>query len=469
MHVGHLYRFAVQLHNLLNARENHGKALVFYSDTTPRARANAACLLCCYMVLVQLWSPHQVLQPIAQAEPPFMPFRDAGYSAADFEISIQDVVYGMWRAKERGMLDLAAFDLEEYERFERVDQGDLNMVSPDFVAFASPQQRKGELLGRPFLQVLDHFKRHDVRMVVRLNSHLYDAREFTKRGIDHVDMIFDDGTCPSMDIVRDFMGVAEGVISEGGKVAVHCKAGLGRTGCLIGAHLIYTHGFTANECIGYMRMMRPGMVVGPQQHWLYLHQNEFRNWRFTMALDGVAHRHLCGYPALVEREKVPSLHLRVRKVSGQLKQSFRTAVPAVLPGQPRKGHNGRYVSGTLQANEGNSSEGEDPVEELSMTERVTRSHFRIRQDDEEDEEEETTSEKAPLPRLWRVLRSITLPNNSSVISEVKKSRGLGENGSPLTSRSGARVRHRIVSQASVNEKIVSSGAIEKASQRRRRS
>ena len=57
-------------------------------------------------------------------------------------------------------------------------------------------------------------------------------------GIDHVDMYFDDGSNPSDDIVRAFIRIAEEVIEKRKmKVAVHCKAGLGRTGVLIGGEL----------------------------------------------------------------------------------------------------------------------------------------------------------------------------------------------------------------------------------------
>ena len=117
LHVGHLYRFAVQLHDVLAGAQQGPCAphrpVVFWSRADPRARANAACLLACYMVLIQSWPPHLALAPIAQADPPLMPFRDAGYSQADYGLTVQDVVYGVWRAKEEGLCALKDFSLEE--------------------------------------------------------------------------------------------------------------------------------------------------------------------------------------------------------------------------------------------------------------------------------------------------------------------------------------------------------------------
>ncbi|KAL3236636.1 phosphoprotein phosphatase CDC14 [Nakaseomyces bracarensis] len=384
MNIGHLYRFAVIFHEILNDPENAQKAVVFYSSASTRQRANSACLLCCYMILVQGWTPHQVLQPLAQVDPPFMPFRDAGYSNADFEISIQDVVYGVWRAKEKGLIDLHSFNLETYERYEHVENGDFNVLTPDFIAFASPQEDPKVLsagtvtskshLNQPFRSVLNFFANNNVQLVVRLNSHLYNKKHFEDIGIQHLDLIFEDGTCPDMSIVKNFVGAAETIIRRGGKIAVHCKAGLGRTGCLIGAHLIYTYGFTANECIGFLRFIRPGMVVGPQQHWLYLHQNDFREWKYTMRLS-LKPSELIGdlYP-LVNLEEYRNQKKKLKegkrlvdgvnrgnsndelrdiemtparaakygrspedKVSSTV---FKTAVPQHSPGQPRKGQNG---------------------------------------------------------------------------------------------------------------------------------
>ncbi|SMQ46166.1 unnamed protein product [Zymoseptoria tritici ST99CH_3D1] len=308
LHIGHLYRFAVQLHEVLGHPDNENKPVVFWSHADSRSRANAACILATYMVLIQNWPPHLALAPIAQMDPPCMPFRDAGYSQADYSLTIQDVVYGVWKAKEEGLVGLKEFSLEEYEKYERVDMGDFNWISPDFLAFASPQHQpttvipptdplyaqlprsvsalsRDKTIPQPFKNVLGHFAERGIGLVVRLNSELYSPSYFTALGIRHMDMIFDDGTCPALSIVRKFVDLAHNTINKDHKgIAVHCKAGLGRTGCLIGAYLIYRHGFTANEVIAFMRFMRPGMVVGPQQHWLHLNQGTFREWWFEDTL-----------------------------------------------------------------------------------------------------------------------------------------------------------------------------------------
>lgn len=246
--------------------------------------------------------------------------------------------------------------------------GDFNWITPHFLAFASPQHEPVEpipvntpeydalpskasevfstKLPLPFKNVLAHFASRDVGLVVRLNSELYCPSYFTALGINHIDMIFEDGTCPPLPLVRRFIKMAHEMITVKNKgIAVHCKAGLGRTGCLIGAYLIYRYGFTANEIIAFMRFMRPGMVVGPQQHWLHLNQGSFREWWFEDTM----------------KEKLAQMQMQMQAAPitpgrPSAKQRANNG-PVATP--PNNGHSRRAALGEIDHNEGAGAPAEE--------------------------------------------------------------------------------------------------------------
>jgi protein-tyrosine phosphatase len=49
------------------------------------------------------------------------------------------------------------------------------------------------------------------------------------------------------------------------------------------AYFIYKYGFSAQEVIGFMRIVRPGMVVGIQQQYMLLNQMKWAQWVSQLA------------------------------------------------------------------------------------------------------------------------------------------------------------------------------------------
>lgn len=110
-----------------------------------------------------------------------------------------------------------------------------------------------------------YFRRNNVTTIIRLNKKVYDASSFTDAGFIHKDLFFMDGSTPTDSIMHQFLKIAE---NANGAVAVHCKAGLGRTGSLIGCYIMKHYHLTAHETIAWIRICRPGSVIGHQQQWL---------------------------------------------------------------------------------------------------------------------------------------------------------------------------------------------------------
>lgn len=162
------------------------------------------------------------------------------------------------QALQYGWLDFSNFDVEEYEHYERAENGDFNWIIPGkFLAFSGPHPKSkienGMQGAAPIWKVcpspgddqarltvvvvvvffaasgyplhapeayIPYFRKHNITAIVRLNKKMYDARRFTEVGFEHHDLFFVDGSTPNDSIVRKFLNICE---NAEGAVAVHCK------------------------------------------------------------------------------------------------------------------------------------------------------------------------------------------------------------------------------------------------------
>mmetsp|Transcript_81210 Transcript_81210/g.161055 ORF Transcript_81210/g.161055 Transcript_81210/m.161055 type:complete len:523 (+) Transcript_81210:83-1651(+) len=273
--LGLTFRYCKMVEAKLNNPNLAGKRIIHCCLQDPRFRANAACLMCLFQVVVQRKAPEEALRPFSGIDPPFFPFRDAIDGPCSFQLTILDCLEGMHKALELGWFDMDEFDLCSYESLGNPYKADATWVIPEkFVAFAGPYATPADEHGCPCFTPEDCvpiFRSAGIGMVVRLNNKQYDRRRFTDHGIRHSDLYFPDGSCPPWDIMSKFLSLAE---MESGPIAVHCKAGLGRTCTLIGLYAMKHFAFPARAFIGWTRLCRPGSILGPQQQFLVNMQNE---------------------------------------------------------------------------------------------------------------------------------------------------------------------------------------------------
>eukprot|EP01114_Cavostelium_apophysatum_P017258 TRINITY_DN5086_c0_g1_i1.p1 TRINITY_DN5086_c0_g1~~TRINITY_DN5086_c0_g1_i1.p1 ORF type:complete len:531 (-),score=80.00 TRINITY_DN5086_c0_g1_i1:14-1606(-) len=276
LNLGHVYSFCKALDRKLSDVRFQKKRIFLYTSFDACKRTNAAFLICAYSVIRLGRSPEDAFRPFEGIYPAFLPFRDASVGLSTFNISILDCLRGLYKAIQNEFFNFDTFNLEEYQFYEKVENGDLNWIVPDkFIAFCGPTAvMSAEIRTFAPEDYLPLFKKHGVSTIVRLNKKEYDRTSFTSSGVRHYDLYFMDGSAPTESILRRFLEIAE---NESGVIAVHCKAGLGRTGTLIAAYIVKHYRFTAAEAIAWVRICRPGSVIGPQQH--FLQELQARLWK----------------------------------------------------------------------------------------------------------------------------------------------------------------------------------------------
>lgn len=246
----------------------------------PEEITNSVFLVCCFLVIKGGFTPDQAVTRFEDIVGlPVIRFRDATFKVHDtYALSVLDCLVGMTKAIANGFWDFETFDLEQCERLYDPNVYDISCITPKLIALSSPNSipendrvphKRGQAA------YFDVFREMGVTDVVQLNDDdFYDSRDFEMNGFKVHVLHFPDCSVPSISIVESFLDIVD---QSKGRVAVHCLAGLGRTGTLIACHMIKHNGFSGAEAIGYLRLARPGSVIDRQQS--FLEAVGFAAWR----------------------------------------------------------------------------------------------------------------------------------------------------------------------------------------------
>lgn len=262
-------------------------ALVHITTERPECWSNTITLCGAYLVLAKGFSAAAAYQPFAHVQlPHFVDCRGDASSVfedlePDFQLSVLDVLQGLQHVRDLGWLDYRTYPVEVHASMLQPEHGDMTwLLQGKAIAMASPWVLPvdGEKLPVCTPEALvPYFMQNKVAIIIQCNHPQaeekgdrqqllsYNPKLFECAGIRHVWLPFEDGGCPSVDIIQRFLSTCE---ANGCAFAVHCRSGLGRTATLIGAFAIRHFGFSARSFIGWSRVARPGTVHGSQQQYL---------------------------------------------------------------------------------------------------------------------------------------------------------------------------------------------------------
>ena len=215
-------RFCGALTARLRDRSHAARHVFLVSGWPAQRRANCVFLIAAHGVLCRGCTPEEALRPFLGMSPPLPPWHDASPYVDPFHLTTLDVLRGVARARECGFFSLDEFNVEAYEHYEQVVNGDMNwIVEGRFLALAGPVDDAGDGAedGDGYHlatvdELLPVFRALRVASVVRLNKKYYDERKLLAAGVQHLDLYFIDGSNPPEGVLQKFLAFCEATPGE---------------------------------------------------------------------------------------------------------------------------------------------------------------------------------------------------------------------------------------------------------------
>ncbi len=127
---------------------------------------------------------------------------------------------------------------------------------------------------RPIEAELQALKQDGITAVVTLTESSLPKKILEEHGFNYLHLPIVDFTPPTLDQIEKFTSFVSMNHKENKGVAVHCAAGIGRTGTMLACYLVYI-GETPEQAIDSIRSIRPGSIeTTEQEDIIYMYYKE---------------------------------------------------------------------------------------------------------------------------------------------------------------------------------------------------
>ena len=93
----------------------------------------------CFMIINLKKTTEEAWKVLAPYHSKFVPYRDATMGTCSYKCTVFDCMKGLELAMRLGWYNYATFNVQEYQHYEKVENGDLNWIVPGkFLAFSGP-------------------------------------------------------------------------------------------------------------------------------------------------------------------------------------------------------------------------------------------------------------------------------------------------------------------------------------------